>query len=442
MPHLTKYTDVEIWATSMRSNADAWKRLETLCSVKPFPQLPVPRQFPWLYLKRIAEFAFDFENKLPSRFGIWKNVYCKNASIQIKFLRIIGQLLYRLKIHRILARFVENEQRRRRLAPDIVVSFRAFDPDIVLIMNPFFNSENPIGCYALENGVRTVALIPSWDNITTKPKMLVRYDSYAVWSQEQMTQLNKVYGVPEKQIGIIGTPQYDVFFDDTYYQERGEFFAKIGLDPKKKLVVYALGSPNFIQEHHGIISFCEHITSKDLEYFQILIRPHPVHNTKDLTNFLLPVSEKIILRHSPNDSLDKQARIQDDDDIRIWVNTMRHADVLINLVSTVAIDAAFFDKPIVNLTYDPEPNATHDVLVKEINEQWSHFAPISKIGGIANVSSPREAVSAVRSYLNEPMRDSLGRQRMLDFVCQYTDGKCGERFSTYILTLLPEINCN
>jgi len=36
------------------------------------------------------------------------------------------------------------------------------------------------------------------------------------------------------------------------------------------------------------------------------------------------------------------------------VNTFRHADVVVNFSSTVAIDAAIFDKPVVNLDFDPE----------------------------------------------------------------------------------------
>ncbi len=99
------------------------------------------------------------------------------------------------------------------------------------------------------------------------------------------------------------------------------------------------------------------------------------------------------------------------------MNTFRHADVLVNLSSTVVIDAAIFDRPVVNLNYDPEPGRPNQALVKDANHCWTHFKPIAESGGVWLVNEPDEMVEAVKGYLQHPelhrTGNKLGRRTCL-----------------------------
>ena len=75
------------------------------------------------------------------------------------------------------------------------------------------------------------------------------------------------------------------------------------------------------------------------------------------------------------------ARSQDESQIIEWVNTFLHADVVVNMVSTVAIDAAIFDRPVVNLDYDPEPGRPNQALGKDVNNAGP-FKAITESGGM------------------------------------------------------------
>jgi CDP-glycerol glycerophosphotransferase (TagB/SpsB family) len=127
------------------------------------------------------------------------------------------------------------------------------------------------------------------------------------------------------------------------------------------------------------------------------------------------------------------ARSQDEIQIKEWVNTFRHANVVINLSSTVAVDAAILDKPVVNLDYDPEPGQPNLALVKDVNHTWTHFKPIAESGGLWLVNRPEETVEAVKTYLANAGLHRNQRRWIAEYVCQHLDGHSGERMAEAIL---------
>jgi len=114
------------------------------------------------------------------------------------------------------------------------------------------------------------------------------------------------------------------------------------------------------------------------------------------------------------------------------VNTFRHADVVVNLASTVTIDAAIFDRPIVNLDYDPEPGQPNQALVRDVNHAWTHFKPIAESGGVWLVNNPEQMIEAIRGYLADPSLHRDRRRWLTQYVCEYLDGRCGERMAMAI----------
>jgi CDP-glycerol glycerophosphotransferase (TagB/SpsB family) len=142
--------------------------------------------------------------------------------------------------------------------------------------------------------------------------------------------------------------------------------------------------------------------------------------------------ERVRLQESPNAGLELVRRSQDVRQVTEWINTFRHADVVINLSSTVTVDAAIFDKPVVNLDFDPQPSRDDQQLVKDINHKWNHFRPIAESGGVWLVNDIDEMVDAVRTYLRHPELHREQRQWIAEYVCGHVDGRCGERMAAAI----------
>ena len=122
------------------------------------------------------------------------------------------------------------------------------------------------------------------------------------------------------------------------------------------------------------------------------------------------------------------ARSQNADQVVDWINTFRHADVVGNLSSTVTIDAAILDRPVVNLDYDPAPGRAAQTLVHDVNHSWTHFKPVAESGGVWLTKNPEETAQAVRTYVKSPELHREGRRWIVEYVCGVVDGRSGARF--------------
>src|SRR5688572_9865379 len=161
----------------------------------------------------------------------------------------------------------------------------------------------------------------------------------------------------------------------------------------------------------------ERIARRELGDVQMIVRPHPIHDNEEMVELFRAFAPRVIVQRTAKAGTSLTARSQDERQVIEWVNTFRHADVVVNLSSTVTIDGAICDRPIVNLDYDPTPGAPHQELVKDINHRWSHFKPVAESGGVWLVNDDHELVEAVRTYLRQPELHREARRRMVDYVC-------------------------
>jgi CDP-glycerol glycerophosphotransferase (TagB/SpsB family) len=264
--------------------------------------------------------------------------------------------------------------------------------------------------------------------------MVFRYDGFVVWSEEARRELHHAYPYSRRvPTYVVGAPQFDVFFQEQFHQSRETFCAEQGLRADRPILLYAVGSPNFIREQHGALEMARRVMRGDLGDVQMLVRPHPIHDRAEMKEMLREFHPRVVLQQTAEPTATLNARFQDERQTREWINTFRHADVVVNLSSTVTIDAAIFDRPVVNLDYDPEPGQPNQALVKDVNHLWTHFKPIAESGGVWLVNNPDETVAAVKGYLAHPELHRDARRWIAEYVCGYLDGRCGERMAQALL---------
>lgn len=431
---LNTYASVRVWATSTVN--DRFREAWNACSatIEPFPEIRPFREFPYNYLRRVNELVWDFRQRSPSRLSMWRHVRSKRLSPGVRALKVLARALALMKIEQRL------EDRLERMLLAYPRSAEALDrlsarPADVLVATGVFQFEQPaVVAAAKTRGIPTLALIPSWDNLSTKNRMVFKYDGYLVWSEQTKRELHEVYpATREVPVYVVGAPQFDVFFQERFLLSRDDFCASQGLKSELPIIVYAIGSPNFLQEHHGALDMAEKVMRGELGDVQLIIRPHPVHDNAEMARFSGDFSSRVIAQRTSEPGAAIVARSQDERGIIEWVNTFRHADVVINLSSTVTVDAAIFDRPIINLDYDPEPGQPNQALVKDVNHVWTHFKPIAESGGVWLVNNRDELVGAVKTYLRHPELHRKERRWIAEYVCGYLDGRCGERMAEAVL---------
>lgn len=425
--------DVGIWASSFENSAnrEAWSGIGA--GVETFPHVGHYRQIPHNYVRRFNDFVWDFRTGEPTRRSMQKHLRDASQGISLRALRLPARLFARAGAAERVEAWTERLLRRVPRSPD---SGRRLDqdrPDLVVTTGPFWFWEPAVVAAAKNRGIPVAALIPSWDNLSTKNRMVFRYDAYFVWSEEAKRQLHRYYpescGVP---VHVVGAPQFDVFFQERFRRPRRDFCDAHGLDAGRPVVVYAIGSPNFLQEHHGALDFARRLSRGELGDAQMLVRPHPIHDDASLTEMFREFSPRVRVQKTADPEASLTARSQNADQVADWVNTFRHADAVVNLSSTVTIDAAILDRPVVNLDYDPQPGGMDQRLIHDINHAWTHFRPVAESGGVWLTKSPEETAHAVRSYLATPELHREARRWMAEYVCGVLDGKSGARLGAAI----------
>ncbi|WP_406700184.1 hypothetical protein V5E97_15275 [Singulisphaera sp. Ch08] len=437
LDELSQGTCATVWATTAREERfrDLWDSASAI--VEPFPAVRPFREFPHNYLRRFNEYVWDFRQRPPSRLSMMRHVRKRTRARHVRALELPARVLARLRLERPLEDWLERLMLAYPRSPEALSRLKTLQPAALVTTGPFRYDEPAIVAVAKNLRIPTLALITSWDNLSTKARMVLKYDGYLLWSEQMRRELLHFYPdsarVPSY---VVGAPQFDAFFQRRFQRSREEFCASQGLEPQRPLIVYALGSPNFLREHHGAAYLAERVARGDLGNAQLLIRPHPVFDNGNEAEALRGISPQVIVQRTGAAGAALTERSQDEFQITEWVNTFRHADVVVNLSSTVVIDAAIFDRPVVNLNYDPEPGRPNQALVKDANHRWTHFKPVAESGGVWLVNEPDEMVEAVKGYLQHPELHRAQRRWIVEYVCGRLDGSSGERMAAAVLNFI------
>lgn len=434
LPVVSNAAQIHLWTMSARQ-PDVLANLATTTDseIEAMPEIKPFKEFPYNYLRRLNDLAWDFRMRSPSRMSKIKHQR-GYKNLRMRALKPPARLLAALGAEGILESRLEQMLLDYPRSPEAQLRLSALRPDVLLTTGTFRYEEPAIYAEARKLGIPSLAFITSWDNVSTKNRMVFKYDGYLVWSERMRQELHEFFPYTKSApMYVVGAPQFDVFFQPRFYQSREEFCAEQGLRPDLPIILYALGSPNFLKEHHGALFLAERLLRGDLGDAQMLVRPHPLHDNGREAQMLSNFGERIVVQRTGQTGTAVPARSQDEKQIKEWINTFRHADVVINLSSTVAIDAAIYDKPVVNLDYDPQPSQADQQLIKDINHRWTHFKPIAESGGVWLTKNPAETLEAVQTYLKHPELHRERRRWMAEFVCGYLDGRCGERMAESLL---------
>jgi CDP-glycerol glycerophosphotransferase (TagB/SpsB family) len=302
--------------------------------------------------------------------------------------------------------------------PDLVISLSItnFDTDVVLMRE------------AKRRHIRVVGMTRSWDNLTSHGALRVVPDRIIVQNSFLHDAARGVQGISRRDaaIEIVGLPHYDVYLDSSIRESREEFLQRTGLNPSKKIILYC-GMGDFLFKREGDII---DILEEDIEQgvitrdSQVLYSVHP----KFRTSLMRASGKKHIVPSA--EILYRSSTHQKDSPIRDLVNLIFHADVVVMGASTMAIDAAVLDRPVICIGFDGsarEREIPYWDSVKRFYDSYTHFEELLKAGGVRVASSRVELASCINQYLNDPEIDREGRERIIERFVGQNDGRASER---------------
>ena len=283
-------------------------------------------------------------------------------------------------------------------------------------------------------GIPTATFIFSWDNLTSQGRVLPAYDYYLVWNEPIKQQLLQIYrSVRPEQVFVTGTPQFDSHFRPEFFWNREEFCRRASADPARPIVLYATGMPNHMPGEEHIVEQIADMLAEMKQFGppQLLVRVY----AKDRSGRFEPLKRRRPDILFPDVPWEPNWLTPMPEDLPLWTNTLRHSALSINVASTVSLESCMFDKPVINVGYNP-PNVPENELSYARYYRFDHYAPVVASGAVRVADSPATMRDSIREALQNPSADSAKRKNLLEKMFGTTlDGLCGQRAADLLIDL-------
>lgn len=314
--------------------------------------------------------------------------------------------------------------------------FETYRPTLVLTTTYGFDDRDiPLIRESKRYGVATFCSVHSWDNLLTKGIMLVRPDRLAVWNEIMKEEARSIHHYDPDDVVITGPPHFDIYQDRNTFLSRKEFFENMGLDPAQKLITVTAAGPNPV-DNTCILQMLEAMRERGdfSEPIQILFRTDPFYalNQRHLTVYRKFEEEhNVKVDYAGSIVSDRIGWLPAKTDMVHLANTLKHSDIIVNIASTITIEAALVDRPVINIGFC---NFESPYYKRVFNSSYKkHFRYILERNGSSVVKNEGELADSVNAYLRDPSKDREGRRAIARDICYKLDGCSSERLAAEIM---------
>ncbi|HEX5808670.1 MAG TPA: CDP-glycerol glycerophosphotransferase family protein [Anaerolineales bacterium] len=373
------------------------------------------------------------ENSWKFRLGIWIP-----AALAILVLRTFAVA------RKFLVRYQNRFVPRPSLYADI---FAEHKPDLVIASTAGWRLDRYLLREAARHSVPTMAAIVGWDNPSSYAIRGAPIDYATCWSQLQKDEL--VYGSDwdPQRVYIGGIPSYDGYLRKQWQLSKDDYFRLHDLDPDRKLISYACSFVHFAPNYPNVEALARLVSSDALaEPSQLLVRLHPSH-FQDKPRIFAEERERIFAleKQYPHVHVVKPVPLGGSlgyyggEDMDEKSSMMAHSDVLVTVYSTMVVETAVHDTPIVAAVIDVPGGwnkpKKFSLSLKKIGNWPTHkrFRG-AKAGRVA--SNEKELCEVINLYLKNPSLDAAERRKFIEDEITFTDGTSGKRTAEFILKTL------
>ena len=313
--------------------------------------------------------------------------------------------------------------------------FTKYSPDLVFLAHLFDEPEINLLREAKRRKVKTIGFINSWDKVTSRCILRLIPDKLIVFNSLVKEELVKFNEVKRENIFVSGLPQYDYFYYPVETSKE-EFFKKIDMSPEKDLIVYASMGRAFSTSDWDMIDYLYTLVSSDkfVRKCNLLIRFQPNDFVDEVE-----IGKRPYLKYDqPGKRFGSKRGVDwdmDSSDLEHLKNTLHYMSLIICYASSISIDAAVFDKPIININFEIKKNES---LLKSPTQYYKtlHYGNAIKTGAIDLVKNEDELIKSINSYLENPNLRQVERKKLVKEQCEFIDGKSSERIAKYVLDII------
>lgn len=350
------------------------------------------------------------------------------GSLMVLVLKRIFWFLGRIKIWRALLRNIEYVFFRE----DAVWKeyFDRYAPDAVFAPTGIYQTDILFLKHAKRRGVPSVASLGGWDYLSGKGSLRVHPDRFLVLNPLLKEEAHALNDMPYDRIEPIGFPQFDPYYDSSWRMTKEEVASRIGADSKKRWIGYFIaGGPLTSRVLHR--EDCErHIAilreARERGIFgndvSLIVSVYPGKQFESTY-----VGEGV-----PTIRFGGEDYYSELDGLKLSINFIRHCDVVINIASSVSLEAALLDCPIVLAAFNDETLPWQRRL-SVLFDHTTSFLQLQHTGGAWRAHTAEELIEATKTYLRYPELHREGRAKIVSDLVGPADGRANERIFRTLL---------
>ncbi|MCE9644892.1 MAG: hypothetical protein K8S20_02750 [Chloroflexi bacterium] len=284
-------------------------------------------------------------------------------------------------------------------------------------------------------GIPTAAFIFSWDNLSSRGRILPPYDHYLVWHQSMHDQLLKLYpSIKPEMVTIAGTPQFDFHFNQRFLLSREEICGILGLDPLRPFILYTTGmDQDFPEEYRHVQSVINILQEIDLKKAQLVVRAYAKGTSAEMKDLAWQSIPSVVF---PPILWDEKWFTPAYEDLSIYTSLLHHCSLGINPASTVSLELLMLDKPVINIGFDPPGSNLPHCLRWKRHIDFDHYQVVAESGAVMIAYSQQDMKEMIKCALNFPGEFKEKRKDFIAGTFGHTlDGQSGKRAAIKLLEI-------
>jgi hypothetical protein len=297
---------------------------------------------------------------------------------------------------------------------------------------------------AKRHQIKTLAIIPSWDNLTSKGVMGVKPDYLVVWNEIMAREAEELHAFKKENVFVTGPLQFDNFFDPDFLMSRDEFNAKFQVENGRPLIVFGTITPKYFKYNIEVLKILrEFIKNGDIKGNpKILIRIHPqvvkdpVYGDNLEEYRLLALENDTFALSIPETEEWASMTIPSKTDYRELISALTYAKICIASASTLIFDSFACNTCFIGIGFDgEEKQIPYHKSVKRMFD-FEHYKNVRSLGGFYVAESKRDLANYINSYLTDPGIHKEERAKTLNQHIKFFDGKNYQR----VIAAINQVN--
>ena len=402
--------EFDIWLVTTPSIYENLTRLEYDRDIEITVLEDLPEPMSWRLFRELKKKLY-MESRGSSTEKIWEEfvrrpLYQKIGGLLIK-------AIVRVFNPHVLLSWTENVDFVINNSAQVDSLFLKFKPSLFFSTHASTFFEERILHGAIRNKVPTVFMVLSWDHLSSKVVLSHKYRSVYVWNSLTKSEILKTCrAYPEGRIKIVGVPQYDIYGERPAVSY-GAWCRSYRLDPARRTILFStMPQVRHEQQHLILEGLLQAIEDRQIDgNCQVLVKCHPFDNEGKYDHLLdrYPVG---ICRSTLAPGLAHSQWFPSVEEMVIGRDALYFCDININIFSTVTLEAAYFDKPIVHIAFDPKP--VHNRIPCREYYQFEHFKKITEMQASTMAYSADGLYGAINEYFRNPAHRAEQRLKLVE----------------------------